>query len=98
MTAIHTYLSQAWAKEHGKSGDVATLCALPEASTWVLDELTRVGKADKLKGFEIVKAVVLEAAMWMPGQELTPTFKLKRQDLTKKYQAQLDAAYRAIKK
>lgn len=64
----------------------------------MLGELARVGKADKLKGFEIVKAVLLEPSMWMPGVELTPTFKLKRADLQKKYQARIDDAYRAIKK
>lgn len=95
VNCMHT---QAWAKDHCKDGDVAALCLLPEASTWVLDELTRVGKADKLKGFEIVKAVLLEPSMWMPGVELTPTFKLKRSDLLKKYQTRIDAAYRAIKK
>lgn len=57
-----------------------------------------MGKADKLKGFEIVKGVVLEPAMWMPGVELTPTFKLKRGDLQKKYLTRIDDAYRAIKK
>ena len=90
---------EAWAKEQGKSGDVAALCKLPEARKWMLDEMTKTAKAGKLKGFEIVKGVHLEPTPWTPESELlTPTFKLKRPQLQKKYQVELDGMYAAMKK
>ncbi len=47
-----------------------------------LQELTRVGKVDKLKGYEIVKAVVLEPLQFSVEEELmTPSFKLRRPQL-----------------
>jgi long-chain acyl-CoA synthetase len=52
------------------------------------------GKADKLKGFELVKGVMVEAEMFSVDNELlTPSFKLKRPQLQKKYQALIDAMY-----
>lgn len=61
-------------------------------------ELTAVGKADKLKGFEIVKAVHLDHNLFSIEEDLlTPTFKFKRPQLQKKYQPQIDAMYVALK-
>ncbi|GFH13175.1 AMP-binding domain-containing protein, partial [Haematococcus lacustris] len=65
---------------------------------FVDQELVAVGKADKLKGYELVKAVHLDAKPWSVDDELlTPTFKLKRPQLQKKYQAVLDAMYSGLK-
>ena len=45
-------------------------------------ELTRVGKEDKLKGYEIVKAVALEPVQFSVEDDLmTPSFKLRRPQL-----------------
>lgn len=56
------------------------------------------GKADKLKGFELVKGVHLEPALFSIEEDLlTPTFKFKRPQLQKKYQAVIDAMYVALK-
>lgn len=61
-------------------------------------ELTSTGKADKLKGFELVKAVKLEPMQFSIEDDLlTPTFKFKRPQLQKKYQAAIDAMYVEIK-
>lgn len=55
-------------------------------------------KADKLKGFEVVKAVLLEPALFSIEDDLlTPTFKFKRPQLQKKYQKAIDAMYVALK-
>ncbi|GFH24795.1 AMP-binding domain-containing protein [Haematococcus lacustris] len=65
---------------------------------WCVQELVAVGKADKLKGYELVKAVHLDAKPWSVDDELlTPTFKLKRPQLQKKYQVVLDAMYSGLK-
>merc|ERR1719378_757260 len=80
--------------------DPVKMCAKPEAIKLVLDELTAEGKAAKLKSFEFPKAIVLEGKVNELGQGfsiendcLTPTFKLKRPPLLKKYQEQIDAMY-----
>ena len=58
------------------------------------------GKAAKLKTFELPKAVHLEGELNELNQGfsiqndcLTPTFKVKRVQLLKRYQAQIDAMY-----
>ena len=71
--------------------------ALPAAAKWVVSELVAAGKGDKLKGFEMVKAVHLESeAFSVDNDTLTPSFKLKRPQLQKKYQKEVDAMYVAL--
>ncbi len=62
----------------------------------VLKQMTAAAKAAKLNGFEIPKKVHLDLEPWTPENGmLTPTFKLKRNDVRKKYQPTLDALYAA---
>lgn len=50
----------------------------------------RAGKADKLKGFEFPKALLLEPEAWSVDNDLiTPKFSLKRPNLLKHYQKQV---------
>mmetsp|Transcript_20118 Transcript_20118/g.50689 ORF Transcript_20118/g.50689 Transcript_20118/m.50689 type:complete len:653 (-) Transcript_20118:97-2055(-) len=86
-----------WAKENGASGDVAELCGDEAAKKAVLDALVKTGRSSGLKGFEIVKAVHLEPEAFDVERNLiTPTFKLKRPQLLKRYQAEVDAMYAKI--
>jgi len=86
-----------WAKGAGKTGTFEELCKDPEAATWVLDQLKAQAKADKLKGFEVVKKLLLDPEPFSVENELlTPTFKFKRPQLQKKYQADIDAMYKAL--
>jgi long-chain acyl-CoA synthetase len=93
---LHALISHA----HSLTAVVAAfedLCKDPDAETWMLDQLKAAGKADKLKGFEIVKKLILEPEMFSIENELlTPTFKFKRPQLQKKYQADIDAMYKAL--
>ncbi|CAI5473549.1 unnamed protein product, partial [Closterium sp. Yama58-4] len=83
-----------WAKGAGVEGDYAALCATEEAKKFILGQLTETGKKGKLKGFEMVKAVHLESQPFdMERDLLTPTFKKKRPQLLKYYQAQIHAMY-----
>jgi long-chain acyl-CoA synthetase len=88
-----------WAKAAGKPADLAALCADADFKAAVLADLGAVGKANKLQGFELPKAVHLEATPWLPDgdarQLLTPTFKLKRVEARKHYEKQIDAMYAA---
>ena len=63
----------------------------------MLDQLKVQAKADKLKGFEVVKKLLLDPEPFSVENELlTPTFKYKRPQLQKKYQADIDAMYKAL--
>ncbi|QDZ23682.1 acetyl-CoA synthetase-like protein [Chloropicon primus] len=89
----------AWASEKGVAGDYAAVCKTPEANEMILGELKKTGKEAKMKGFEIVKAVHLDSTQFSVEENLlTPTFKLKRPQLLKHYQSQVDALYEAMKK
>lgn len=47
------------------------LCVSPEAKAHILEELTAVGRAGKLKGFELIKAIHTgEQALELPSAAL----------------------------
>jgi len=82
------------------AGDKLALCASAEAKKFIMEEIEKEAKAAKLKTFEIPKAVFLEGninelfqGFSVDNDCLTPTFKLKRPQLLKKYQEQIDAMY-----
>ncbi|KAF8060497.1 LACS4 [Scenedesmus sp. PABB004] len=88
---------QDWARANGKTGTVAELCADPAAEAWVLGELTAVGRANGTKGFEAIKGLLLEPEQFSVDNDcLTPTFKFKRPQLQKRYQAKIDALYAKV--
>jgi len=87
-----------WAAEHGVPGDFTSLCGNPKAKAYLLGELTRIGKENKLKGFELIKAVHLDPEPFdMDRDLLTPTFKKKRPQLLKYYQNIIDSMYKSAK-
>jgi len=78
--------------------DLAALAARPEAPAAVLASLTATGKAAKLKGFELARAVHLDAHQFcVEDDTMTPTFKLKRPQLQKRYQGVVDGLYAGMK-
>lgn len=84
-----------WWDEHG--GKEAA--GKSEAQKAMLAELSATGKAAKLKGFEMVRAVHLETEPFSVENELlTPSMKLKRPQLTEKYLPTIDALYADLKK
>ncbi|KAJ3120489.1 Long-chain-fatty-acid--CoA ligase 5 [Physocladia obscura] len=63
----------------------------------VLDEMSKVASEAGLAGFERVKSVYLEAeAFAVENDLLTPTMKLKRQILVKRYAKQIKTMYQEI--
>ena len=81
------------------STPLAELCARPDVNKHVLAALTVTGKEAKLKGFEAVKAIHLDARHFsVEDDTLTPTFKLKRPQLLKSYQKVVDELYVKLKK
>ena len=88
----------AFAEEKKLSGSYAELCADDKVKKFVLDELTKTGRAGKLKGFEIAKAVHLTAEPFSVEDDLlTPTFKMKRPQFLKFFKEQVDAMYASAK-
>jgi len=79
------------------------LAAKPEAVKLVFDSMIAECKAAKLKTFELPQKLVLEGnvnellqGFSIDNDCLTPTFKLKRPQLLKKYQTQIDEMYVAL--
>lgn len=74
---------------------LSSLCANSAVQDFVTKSLQDHGRAQKLKGFEILKLVLLEPNPFtLEDDLLTPTFKLKRAPLLKKYQAAIDEMYK----
>lgn len=89
-----------WATTGTRPSDVL---AKPEVAAFLLSELKSFGKAAKLHGFEIPQGVFVETEINDLGQGftiendcLTPTFKLKRPQLLKRYQEKINIMYREL--
>lgn len=81
------------------SDDLAALCANEDFKKAVHDAMNEVGKENKLKGFEFVKAITLESEPFSVENDLlTPTFKPKRPQLKAYYQTQIDEMYASLEK
>jgi len=89
----------AWAKDNKVPGDFKEVCMSDDAKKYIIEELGKIGKGDGLKGFEMVKGVHIECEPFDVDKDLlTPTFKMKRPQLQKYYQKEIDAMYAAMKK
>jgi long-chain acyl-CoA synthetase len=88
-----------WAADHGKAGGtMEQLCAEPALAAAVLQQMTKLGRADKLQGFEMVKAVHIHTELFsMENGLLTPTFKLKRQQARDRFRANIDTLYASLR-
>lgn len=70
---------------------------MDEVKKHILAVITQHGKAHDLKGFENVKNIYLESELFSAENDmLTPTFKLKRFEASKRYKKQIDALYAEI--
>ena len=75
------------------------LCTKVETRAYLLSNLKEKAVENKLRGFEVVKGVYLETMEWQMGTDyMTPSSKLVRNKLQKRYQAEIDAMYDALKK
>ncbi|CAK9140507.1 unnamed protein product [Ilex paraguariensis] len=78
---------ECWTEENGVDGDFNAICEHPKVKAYILGELSKIGKAKKLKGFEFIKAVHLDPTPFdMDRDLLTPTYKKKRTQFLKYYQ------------
>ncbi|XP_078169338.1 long chain acyl-CoA synthetase 4-like [Carex rostrata] len=87
-----------WASSNGISADFEALCEDQKVKEYMLGEISRFAKEKKLKGFEVVRAVHLEAVPFDVERDLlTPTYKKKRAPLLKYYQGVIDGLYQSKK-
>jgi long-chain acyl-CoA synthetase len=77
----------------------ADVCALPEARAAVARCLADVGRAQKLRGFEIVKAVALSPHEFsVEAGLITPTYKFKRAALLEAFKGEIERMYALVRK
>jgi long-chain acyl-CoA synthetase len=85
----------AWARDHGLTGDDATMTALAE-NPEVIAEI-EAGLVEVMKGFnnaEAVKKVKVLGEEWLPDSDLlTPTSKLKRRGILTTFADEIEAIY-----
>jgi long-chain acyl-CoA synthetase len=96
LTAVLTLdmeATTAYAREQGISGDTAAeLAENPQLRTLLEGRVEQVNQ--RLAPYESIKKFVIAREDFTEaGNELTPTLKVKRQVVTQKYQAELDALY-----
>ncbi|KAG6395003.1 hypothetical protein SASPL_145594 [Salvia splendens] len=89
---------ESWAEENKVDGDVSAICRDTRAIDYILAELTKTGKENKLKGFEFIKGVYLEPVPFdMERDLITPTYKKKRNKFLKYYQKPIEDMYKNTK-
>ncbi|KAH9620818.1 hypothetical protein KSS87_015125 [Heliosperma pusillum] len=86
---------ESWAEANGIAvDDFSSLCQHPRAKVFILDQLNKVAKANKLKGFELIKKLHLDPVPFDMDRDLiTPTFKKKRPQLFKYYKDIINKLY-----
>ncbi|KAJ3255906.1 Long chain acyl-CoA synthetase 7 peroxisomal [Boothiomyces macroporosus] len=73
------------------------LCQSDKFKEAILKDLTAIGKKEKLRGFEFLKAIHVDSeAFSAENGLLTPTFKLKRPEAANKYRQYIDAMYKKL--
>lgn len=88
-----------WAKSHGlPTDDFAALCQNPAVNKFILDGLVAHGKSVGLHAFEIPRAILLVPEQFtVESGLLTPTFKIKRNEVKKKFEKDISDLYNSFK-
>ena len=84
-----------WSKENNMNGQsFADLCRSELLSEKILMDIEAKSRDNGLKGFETVKAIILESQLFsLENGLMTPTFKLKRPEIRNAYESQIAALY-----
>jgi len=84
-----------WATDSGLTSiDTKELCKSKALNAEILNDIKRLAKENGLHGFETPKTIYLEHEPFTVESGLvTPTFKMKRQQLRDHYKAQIDDMY-----
>ncbi|OQS05286.1 Long-chain-fatty-acid--CoA ligase [Thraustotheca clavata] len=78
----------------GLTGSFAELCKDPKVIQAVQADILAMGKKAQLNGFETVRAILLHPEQFTVENDLmTPTFKLKRNEVKKHFMKEIDFLY-----
>ncbi|KAI9281094.1 hypothetical protein BY458DRAFT_450589 [Sporodiniella umbellata] len=95
--ALEAMLASKLPKIHAKKLSYEDLCKSPEVNQMILAEMNKVGKKSELRGFEYAKVIHLSSDPFtMENDLLTPTFKVKRPQAKKYYEAQIAELYERV--
>nr|GEV35037.1 long chain acyl-CoA synthetase 1-like [Tanacetum cinerariifolium] len=86
-----------WADQNGHKSSFSDLCMLTQLRDYILRELKSTAERNKLRGFEQIKGVIVEAETF-EGEKglLTATLKKKRDKLLNNYKVQIDNLYTKV--
>lgn len=90
--------AEKWAHQNGHTTSFCDLCTLTQLHGYILSELKSTAERNKLRGFEHIKGVIVEAETF-EGEKglLTPTLKKKRDRLLHHYKVEIDNVYGNLK-
>jgi len=81
----------------GSSNSFEDICKNPALKDAIMDDIQRLSKENGLHGFETVRAVYVDCALFSVENDLlTPTFKMKRQKIRDRYEKEIEELYAAI--
>ncbi|KAF3340507.1 long chain acyl-CoA synthetase 1 isoform X2 [Carex littledalei] len=87
VVAPHEGNTMKWAEKNGHKGAFLQICALHDFKSYILQELRVIADKNKLRGFEMIRGVVVEPVPFDIERDLvTPTMKKKRSQMLKYYQ------------
>ncbi|KAE8660567.1 Long chain acyl-CoA synthetase 1 [Hibiscus syriacus] len=97
IVVLHEENAKKWADLNGHTASLSELCSLSKLQNHVLSELKSTAEKNKMRGFEYIKGVILEAQPFDMERDLvTATLKKKRNNMLKYYQAEIDALYQNL--
>ena len=90
--------TKAWgAKNNMASASFKEIASSDAFRAGILAELQSFGKSNGLKGFELPRAIFIETTPFsIENDLLTPSFKVKRHDVRKRYTATFTELYKGI--
>lgn len=89
-----------WAASHDEAlakAPFKEICRNPLLKKTIQADIVTLSKENKLNGFETVKAIYVESEPFSLENELmTPTFKLKRQQVRDRYEKEIENLYASL--
>ncbi|XP_071716378.1 long chain acyl-CoA synthetase 1-like isoform X2 [Rutidosis leptorrhynchoides] len=87
--------SEKWAHQKGLKISYSELCTLTQFRDYILSELESTAERNKLRGFEHIKAIIVEPRTFEGEKDLlTATMKKRRDKLLNRYKEGIDNLYK----
>ncbi|CAF0748103.1 unnamed protein product [Brachionus calyciflorus] len=86
-----------WAKQNNVEANFIDLCKNSELKKTIIQDVSQIGKAGGLKGFEQARDIHLHHELFsIDNGLLTPTMKSKRNELLAYFREQIDVMYKSL--